>query len=122
MAGANSEMGWIEHDHADTDALIAHVAGELERSCRDAIRERGAAWLALAGGRTPLPVYARIAASNFSGIISAIPTDERCVPHDHPTCNLRALREAFGASDAIVVNGITAEDGNETASLKQSRA
>ncbi len=115
-------MAWIEHDHADVDALIAHVAGELERSCRDAIHERGAAWLTLAGGRTPLPIYAKLAASDFEGTITAIPTDERCVPHDHPACNLRALREAFASNAGIVANGLTVENGDETASLVQSRA
>lgn len=115
-------MAWIEHDHPDTGALVAHVADALERSCRDAVRARGAAWLALAGGRTPLPIYARLAASRFDGTITAIPTDERCVPHDHPACNLRALREAFAADANIVGNPLTREDGDVDASLAQARA
>jgi 6-phosphogluconolactonase len=115
-------MGWIEHDHADVAALTARVALELEHACRDAIAARGAAWLALAGGRTPLPMYARLAASACGGTISAIPTDERCVPHAHPACNLRALREAFAANDAIVADGLTVEDGDEAASLQQAQA
>lgn len=115
-------MGWIEHDHADAAALVAHVAEALEGSCRTAIAERGAAWLALAGGRTPLPIYARLAASNVSGAITAIPTDERCVPRAHPACNLRALREAFAPHAAIVADGLTVEDGDEAASLARARA
>ena len=77
-------MGWIEHDHDNSDALIAQVAGLFDALCNDAIDARGRAWLALAGGRTPLPIYARLAASAQAGRILAIPTDERCVPHDHP--------------------------------------
>jgi 6-phosphogluconolactonase len=115
-------MGWIEHDYPDTGALIEQVARELQHACHDATRERGAAWLALAGGRTPLPIYARLAASTFGGTITAIPTDERCVPHDHPACNLRALRDAFAANAGITANGITRDDGNEAASLAQARA
>ena len=115
-------MGWIEHDYASTDALIEQVAQQLQHACRTAIRERGAAWLALAGGRTPLPIYARLAASEFDGTIAAIPTDERCVPHDHPACNLRALREAFASNASIVATGIPTEDGDETASLLQARS
>lgn len=115
-------MAWIEHDHADVAALTTQVALELEDTCHDAIRARGAAWLALAGGRTPLPIYATLAASGFAGTITAIPTDERCVPHAHPACNLRALREAFAASPAIVANGLTVEDGDEAASLRQAQA
>ena len=103
-------MGWIEHDHDNSDALVAHVADALERSCRDAVRARGAAWLALAGGRTPLPIYARLAASAQAGRILAIPTDERCVPHDHPACNLRALREAFSGSTVSTL-ALTGDDG-----------
>lgn len=115
-------MGWIEHDHADVDALVAHVAGELEHACAVAIGERGVAWLALAGGRTPLPIYARLAASAQAGNITAIPTDERCVPHDHPACNLHALRDAFASNGAIVINSLTRADGDIDASLAQSRA
>lgn len=115
-------MGWIEHDYPDTHALIEEVAQQLQHACREAIREHRAAWLALAGGRTPLPAYARLAASEFDGTITAIPTDERCVPHDHPACNLRALREAFAPNAAIVAAGLTVEEGDEAASLAQARA
>ena len=103
-------MAWVEHDHANADALIAQVADILEQACADAVRARGGAWLALAGGRTPLPVYARLAASAHAASIVAIPTDERCVPHDHPDCNLRALRAAFAGS-GIETLSLTAVDG-----------
>ncbi|TXH64678.1 MAG: 6-phosphogluconolactonase [Thermomonas sp.] len=103
-------MGWIEHDHDNSDALIAQVAGLFDALCNDAIDARGRAWLALAGGRTPLPIYARLAASAQAGRILAIPTDERCVPHDHPACNLRALREAFSGSTVSTL-ALTGEDG-----------
>jgi len=115
-------MPWIEHDHADVGALIGHVAEAFVDACRGAIQARGQAWLALAGGRTPLPVYTRLAEVGLGGVVSAIPTDERCVPHDHPACNLRALREAFGADRNIVANPLTREDGDEAASLAQARS
>lgn len=115
-------MHWIEHDHDTPDALVAHVADALEQACHGAIRERGSAWLALAGGRTPLPAYAALAEARFEGAITVIPTDDRCVPHDHPACNLRALRAAFAANPAIVANGLTTADGGEAASLRQARA
>ena len=115
-------MPWIEHDHADVGALVAHVADAFVDACRAAIHARGQAWLALAGGRTPLPVYARLAEVGLGGVVSANPTDERCVPHDHPACNLRALREAFAADKNIVANPLTREDGDETGSLAQARS
>lgn len=114
-------MGWIEHDYPDTNALVEQVARELQDACDGAIRDRGAAWLALAGGRTPLPIYARLAAAAFAGTITAIPTDERCVAHDHPACNLRALREAFASNAGITAQALTREDGDAAASLAQAR-
>ncbi|MES2858025.1 MAG: 6-phosphogluconolactonase [Pseudomonadota bacterium] len=115
-------MAWIEHDYASLDALVAHVADDLQEACAKAVRERGIAWLALAGGRTPLPIYARIKASAAAGNVTAVPTDERCVPHGHPACNLQALRGAFVGSNGIVVTSLTREDGDVAASLKQSRS
>ena len=115
-------MAWIEHDHADVGALVAHVSASFESACREAIRTRGQAWLALAGGRTPLPVYAHLAQAGLDGVVSAIPTDERCVPHDHPACNLRNLRDGFAADPNIVVNALTSEDGDEAASLATTRS
>ncbi|WP_256646835.1 6-phosphogluconolactonase [Thermomonas paludicola] len=145
-------MGWVEHDYADAATLLEEVAGSFETACRDAIAQRGDARLALAGGRTPLPIYAHLANANVDGRILAIPTDERCVPHDHPACNLRNLREAFaparhsreGGNPAfdlsrqqqeldsrlrgndepgnIVAHPITATNGDIDASLAQARA
>jgi len=115
-------MPWIEHDHADVGALVAHVADAFVDACRGAIHARGQAWLALAGGRTPLPVYARLTDAGLGGVVSVIPTDKRCVPHDHPACNLRALREAFAADKNIVGNPLTRDDGDVDTSLTQARA
>lgn len=103
-------MGWVEHDHDTTDALVAHVADAFAHACSDAIHARGRAFLALAGGRTPLPIYKALAASANARGITAVPTDDRCVPHDHPACNLRALREAFAGS-GIETLPLTASDG-----------
>lgn len=114
-------MGWIEHDYPDAAALVAQVADAFERACADAVRERGKAWLALAGGRTPLPVYARLAASPHAAGIVAIPTDERCVAHDHPACNLRALRGAFGDS-GIEALPLTHGDGTPDLSALSTHA
>ncbi len=115
-------MGWIERDYPDTASLVAGVATVFESTCRDAIAQRGGAFLALAGGRTPLPVYAHLAGAQLGGRIEALPTDERCVPHDHPACNLRNLREAFAADAGIALEPVTAVDGDIDASLAQARS
>lgn len=89
-------MSWTEHPHADAEAAQAAIARALVDACREAIAERGQAFLALAGGRTPLPAYRRMATAELDWTrVLAVPTDERCVPHDHPASNLRALREAL---------------------------
>jgi 6-phosphogluconolactonase len=115
-------MGWIEHDHASNEALVAHLVDTLVDACRHATREHGSAWLALAGGRTPLPIYAALATALPSASLTVIATDERCVPHAHPACNATALKAAFAGHPGIVVNPLTREDGDMQASLKQARA
>ena len=115
-------MAPVEHLYENTAALVAGVAAAMEAACRDAITQRGAAWLALAGGRTPLPVYAHLARAGLGGRIDAVPTDDRCVPHDHPACNLRNLREAFAPDPAIRVHALTAPDGGDAPSLAQAQA
>ncbi len=115
-------MGWIEHDHASNDVLVAHLVDIFAEACNNATRQRASTWLALAGGRTPLPIYAALAASLPSAALTIIPTDERCVPHAHPASNAMALRSAFAGHQGIVVNPLTREDGEVQASIKQARA
>lgn len=131
-------MAGSEHLYPDTPALVAGVAAAFTQACRDAIARCGHAWLALAGGRTPLPVYAQLAQALRDARIDAVPTDERCVPHDHPACNLRHLRAAFGSEAPafarhsrvggndeprnIVAHPLTAANGDIDASLAQARA
>lgn len=115
-------MGWIERDYANPEALVAGVAAAFEAACRAAITQRGTAFLNLAGGRTPLPIYAHLAASGLGGTLLALPGDERCVAHDHPACNLRNLRAAFAADPQIRMQALTTADGEVAASLQQTRA
>lgn len=103
--------------------LAADVADRLEYSIRAALAERGAAWLALAGGRTSPPVFRRLSEriGDWSNVL-AVPTDERWVPHHHPDCNLAAAKAAFAdvrglrwvtltpAEAAGVVDAIPAEE------------
>lgn len=119
MLGANkvTAMPWVEHDYPDVATLVAQVSAQFERVCREAIAARGRALLSLAGGRTPLPVYAHLASAALGGDIIALPGDERCVPHTHAACNLRNLRAAFSADPAITVQPLTSADGDVAASL-----
>ncbi|GAB3372214.1 6-phosphogluconolactonase [Lysobacter rhizosphaerae] len=114
-------MAWIEHLYVDADALAASLAARLEDIVREAIAARGHAMLALAGGRTPLPAYRTLAACALDWHkVVLMPTDERCVPHDHPACNLREMRAAFAPAEGVRFASLTVDDGDPERSLAQA--
>lgn len=88
-------------EHPDFQTLTGAVADTLAEVCREALGARGRVAMALAGGSTPMPVYRRLAGHRLDWPrVTLLPGDERWVAHDHPACNLRAMREAFTGADA----------------------
>lgn len=72
--------------------MAANVAEAALRLFREA-RPRT---LILAGGRTPRPVYARLASEPYDWTeVHVFFSDERCVPPDHPDSNFRMARETL---------------------------
>jgi 6-phosphogluconolactonase len=67
----------------------------LDQACK-AIAEREEVRIALSGGNTPAPVYARVAAEAcdfpWERVLFTF-GDERCVPPDNPQSNFRMARE-----------------------------
>lgn len=116
-------MPYTEYQYRDADELQAALCEGLRAQLAEALEQRGQAVLALAGGRTPLPVYAQLARAglDWSRVI-LLPTDERCVPHDHAACNLRALREAFAPAGGVRFVALTRADGEPDASEHEARA
>lgn len=115
-------MGWVEHDYRDSEALAAALAQVLHAACRDAIDTRGRAVLALAGGRTPFPAYRALAAMRLDwSCVVLLPSDERCVPHDHPACNVAELRNAFADARGVVIESLTTDDGDPARSEAHAR-
>ncbi len=117
-------MAWTEHDYPDTDALTIAVADHLRTACETALRNDGAALIALAGGKTPLPIYRRLASADdidWSRVV-AMPGDDRCVGHAHAASNVAALHAAFMAARGLRIQSLTADDGNPDASLAHARA
>jgi 6-phosphogluconolactonase len=111
-------MAWVEHEYADAGKLAEAVADLLHAECVNALAARGHATLALAGGKTPLPIYHGLAARTLAwSSVSLLPTDERCVPHTHPACNLREIRAAFAGAHDVRIEAITPEDGDADHSL-----
>lgn len=105
-------MQWIEHPEFQT--LTATVARSLASACAEGIEQRGRATLALAGGSTPMPVYRHLASHPLDWhAVSLMPGDERWVAHDHPACNLRAMREAFAGSEPDFKSLTPDEPGRE---------
>lgn len=123
-------MGLHIHDHPDPHALARALAGELAAACRGGLARDGRAVLALAGGRTPWPAYRLLADPAAAGNdaaaldwerITVVPTDERCVPHDHPASNLAGLRGAFAAARGLVFQALTVAHGDPDASERHAR-
>ena len=75
----------------------------LERA-REAIGERNEFRIALSGGNTPRPVYARLAAVANDlpwDLVRFTFGDERCVPPDDPESNFRMARETLLAPAGV---------------------
>ncbi len=97
-------MAWTLTQHADADALAQSLADALADLLTVALHARGRAVLALAGGRTPFPLYRRLAGRALDwSKVSLIPTDERWVDSDHPACNAREMRAAFADAEGVRV-------------------
>jgi len=106
-------MSWTEHLHDNGTELAAHVASMLEAALRDALATHGHAVLALAGGSTPWPAYRALATADLDwSRITLLPTDERCVAHDHPACNAAAIERAFDVARGVRVVRLVPDDGD----------
>ncbi|GAB3382428.1 6-phosphogluconolactonase [Lysobacter fragariae] len=116
-------MAWLEHDYVDAGALAAGVAIALESTCVDGLATRGRATLALAGGRTPWPAYERLATKSLAwSNVTVMPSDERCVPHDHPACNLRGMRDIFASAAGLRIESLTTPNGDPDRSQAHAQA
>lgn len=95
-------MSWTETRHASSDALARELAASLAIIVSRAIELRGRAVLALAGGRSPFPVYRLLADRPMAwDRVTLVCTDERWVPAEHPARNERGLAAAFAAAEGV---------------------
>ena len=79
-----------------TKNFVADAAGLILAHAREALAERNEFRIALSGGNTPAPVYARIAAGAHDVPWESVRFtfgDERCVPPDNSQSNFRMARE-----------------------------
>jgi 6-phosphogluconolactonase len=99
-----------------TELIVAAQPAELARAAAEwlglevtrAITERGSCSLALAGGRTPEPVYRALAAESSIDWtkVEVFFGDERAVPPDHPESNYRMVRLVLLSRVAIPADQI----------------
>jgi 6-phosphogluconolactonase len=87
-----------------TKNFVDGAAGFILEKSRKAIAERNEFRIALSGGNTPAPVYARIAMEARDlpwELIRFTFGDERCVQPDDPQSNFRMARENLFVSAAV---------------------
>lgn len=89
-----TEIEWWEYDNADE--MAAAVAGDAQFIIESALDARGQAVIALPGGKTPLPIYDRLARAKLDWKrVTILPTDDRLVPMGDPLSNITAIAKIF---------------------------
>jgi 6-phosphogluconolactonase len=104
------EAEW--HDYDTNDAMAAAVAEHIVRVIKDALGARDEALIALPGGKSPIPVFQRLAAANIDwSRVTIIPTDDRLVPATNPLSNYAMIARYFLPKGAqvlpVVLEGAT---------------
>jgi 6-phosphogluconolactonase len=102
-----TEIEWWEYDEADE--MAEAVAGDVQFVIESAIDARGAAVIALAGGKTPLPIYENLAKAKLDWKrVTIVPGDDRLVPLGDPLSNVTAIGKVFIPKGARVIPLISA--------------
>jgi 6-phosphogluconolactonase len=97
-----TEIEWWEYD--DAAELAEAVAGDVQFIIESALDARGAAVIALAGGKTPLPIYEKLARAKLDWKrVTVVPGDDRIVPLGDPLSNVTAIGKTFLPKGARVI-------------------
>ncbi len=103
-----TEIEWWDYD--DAAEMAQAVAGDIGFVIESALDARGAAVVALAGGKTPLPIYAELAKAKLDWKkVTIVPVDERIVPLGDPLSNVTAIGKAFLPKGARVIPLVSAQ-------------
>ena len=86
--------------YPDNESLVKGATDFIADQAAQAIAERGRFTLALSGGNTPKPVYARLATPEYRDRLDWSKVliffgDERCVPPDDPQSNYLMVKTAL---------------------------
>lgn len=83
-------------DYEDEDEWAEAVAGDIAFIIEQALDARGQALVAFPGGKTPAPVFAKLAAAKIKWKhVTIIPTDDRLVAVNDPLSNIAAIAKVF---------------------------
>ena len=95
------EAEWWDYD--TVDEMAEAVAGDIGFIIESALDARGEALIAVPGGKTPLPIYEKLARAKLNWKkVTIIPTDDRLVPLTDDKSNIRAIAQAFLPTGARV--------------------
>jgi 6-phosphogluconolactonase len=95
------EAEWWEYE--SLDELADAVAGDVGFIIESALDARGEALIAVPGGKTPMPIYGKLAEAKLNWKkVTIIPTDERLVPLAYERSNIRAIAQTFLPTGARV--------------------
>lgn len=92
-----------------TKNFVADAADFILDAAHKALGERGQFRIALSGGKTPAPIYTRLAVIGHDlpwELARITFGDERCVPPDNPESNFRMAWETLFAPAAVPENSI----------------
>lgn len=98
----NDEIEWW--DYEDAEEMAEAVAGDIGFIIESAIDARGGCVVALSGGKTPVPIYAKLAQAKLDWKrVTIVPTDERIVPLGDPLSNVTMIAKTFLPKGARVM-------------------
>lgn len=96
------EAEWWDYD--SLDEMADAVAGDIGFIIESALDARSAALIALPGGETAKPIYAKLASAKLQWKqVMVIPTDDRLVPMESEMSNIRAIAQALLPAGARVI-------------------
>jgi 6-phosphogluconolactonase len=97
-----TEIEWW--DYEDAAEMAGAVAGDIQFVIESAIDARGAAVIALSGGKTPIPIYEQLAKAKLDWKrVTIVPADERIVPLGDPLSNVTMIGKTFIPKGARVI-------------------
>ena len=96
------EAEWWDYD--DAAELADAVAGDVGFIIESALDARGQALIALPGGKTPAPIFEKLAKAKLDWKrVTIIPTDDRLVAMTDPLSNAAMIAKAFLPKGARVL-------------------